>query len=105
MTTPPSPASLAPQAPASPQPSYQDVGAARASLDSTYAQPAASHPVERTGAPPAPAPEGSRWPDPRFFAATMAAFPAKGVCSVEEARALIDGGYTILDVRTGERAN
>lgn len=29
---------------------------------------------------------GSRWPDPAFMAATLAAFPDKGVASVEEAR-------------------
>ncbi|KAI7844754.1 hypothetical protein COHA_001637 [Chlorella ohadii] len=39
------------------------------------------------------------------MAATLAAFPDKGVASVEEARALLDAGYTLLDVRTELESN
>jgi hypothetical protein len=40
------------------------------------------------------------YPNPEFIAATLEAFPDKGIANVEEARALFSsGGYTYLDVR------
>ncbi|KAG2443761.1 hypothetical protein HXX76_002107 [Chlamydomonas incerta] len=41
------------------------------------------------------------YPDPEFIKETLAAFPEKGLATVEEARCLFsNGGYTWLDVRS-----
>jgi len=40
------------------------------------------------------------WPNPEFIAATKAAFPEKGIATVDEGRVLYETGYTYLDVRS-----
>lgn len=41
----------------------------------------------------------SQWPDAALVESVKKNFPAKGVADVEEARALLDMGYTYVDVR------
>merc|ERR1712232_314673 len=42
------------------------------------------------------------YPDPDFMADVVRRFPEAGVCTVKEARVLLEEGYTWLDVRTDQ---
>lgn len=43
-----------------------------------------------------------QYPDPEFCKSLLAAFPAQGTCSAEEARVLYSADYAFLDVRSDE---
>jgi rhodanese-related sulfurtransferase len=50
----------------------------------------------------APGVQIAQYPDPAFCKAVMAAFPAAGTCSPDEARVLYSENYAFLDVRSAE---